>query len=258
MIKILFSTLIFLPMFLFSQNLKINYKIGGYGFGEKGEYEREEIINIYPIKENFRLNYLQLKKSSVFNDVTGKNDRSETDTIEIKNQNLNKNHVGELFSELNQNKNNFNYKFISQNLDKKISKSLIIKTAKKCNIFYFIGDDDSDRIDEFGRKKIREIKKLKQFEKFIDSIKPNLEEFFVHTDTWNSARIITQTKNYKLDFLNVLGQPITERNERFINLNVNLALLNILPKNSLLRKKLSFESLYEDYIFWYLKNYREF
>lgn len=250
--------LILFPIFVFTQKITISYSIGGNRFGDSGEYAKQEIINIYEYKGNFRLNYIQLKKSWIFNDLTSKNDKSKTDTIQINNISLKKNDVDDLLSELNQNRNNFNYKFIIQNLDKKISKNLIIKITKKRELFYFIGDEDNNRLDEFGRKKIREIKKLKQFEKFIDSIKPDLEKKSVRIDAWNHAIITSKNKTYILDFLNVVGQPITERNKSFINLNVNLKLLKILPKNSLLRKKLSFESLYEQYIFWFLKNYRKF
>lgn len=161
-------------------------------------------------------------------------------------------------AELNKKRNNFNYEVIKQNLRKSLSKKEIIHVAKKRNIFYLIGDEDTNRFDEFDRKKIREIKRLKDFHQFIEYIKPKYDsiETIVTFDAWNILMIQNENKNYKLDFDNYdLGQPINVSTKPFINLDLNIKLKKILPSNSLLRKQIEFESLFEDYIYWYLHKF---
>ena len=61
--KLLIIIFSIFPICFFSQNLKIDYKIGGYAFGKNGEYERQEIVKIYPEKRNLRMDFIQLKKT---------------------------------------------------------------------------------------------------------------------------------------------------------------------------------------------------
>ena len=90
---------------------------------------------------------------------------------------------------------------------------------------------------------------------------PKIDEFITVSDAWNFAELGYSNLNSinRLDFHSVLGQPIMKNNNsddwnQVINLNVNLILLKILPKESLLIKELEFENLIESYINWYIEN----
>ena len=254
---VLKSIFVIFPFCIFSHNINIDYKVGGYGFGEKGEYEIQEIFKIYSENRNNKLSYIQLKKSWIYNELTKRNDLSKIDTIIFGTHKVSEKKITKFFQEINKNRNNFNYDIISQNIKKTLTKNEIIRIAKKRDIFYLIGDEETNKLDEFDRKKIREIKKLKNFDKYIDYIKPKSDtiDTRVFADAWNFAIIETSNKKLRFDFFNDLGQPIKIENTTSINLNINKELKLILPKNSYLRKQIEFESLYEDYIYWFLKNY---
>ncbi|WDF45783.1 hypothetical protein PQ459_12845 [Chryseobacterium sp. KACC 21268] len=149
-----FLILIFLTIsyLVFSQNLIVHYKIGGYQFGESGEYEKEETVSVYPEKQNFRMDFIQLKRSWIYNELTKKNDSSKTDTLELKSIKIRKSKIENLISELNKQRNNFNYDFIKQNIKLSISKKEIIRITNKKDLFYLIGDEKTKRSDEFDRK----------------------------------------------------------------------------------------------------------
>lgn len=246
--------LIILSNTLFSQNLKIDYKIGGYGFGTNGEFEKQEIIKIYPQKQNFKIDFIQLKKSWILSEKSKRNDSLKIDTLQKVSRIIKNVRIVNLIAELNKERNNFNYEVIKQNLRKSLSKKEIIDVAKKRNIFYLIGDEETNSFDEFDRKKIREIKRLQNFDKYIEYIKPkSITIETITVDSWNILLIENGNKNYKLDFDNYdLGQPINVFTKPFLNLDINIKLKKIIPKNSLLRKQIEFESLFEDYIYWYL------
>lgn len=82
--KLSILCLIILSNTLFSQNLEIDYKVGGYGFGANGEFEKQEIIKIYPQKQNFRMDFIQLKKSWILSKKSTRNDSLKIDTLQKK------------------------------------------------------------------------------------------------------------------------------------------------------------------------------
>ena len=109
-------------------------------------------------------------------------------------------------------------------------------------------------MDEFDLEKIREIKKLKDFDKYIEYIKPKSDSIDqrILIDAWNFLIIENGDKKYNFDFNNDLGQPINNSTKPYINLDINNKLKKILLKHSILRKEIEFESLFEDYVYWFL------
>jgi len=77
----------------------------------------------------------------------------------------------------------------------------------------------------------------------------------VYFDVWNFAAINYSGSNYKMNFNTVLGQPIRINNSNeIVNLNVNLALLEMIPINYLLAKQVTVENIKTDYINWFIQN----
>ncbi|MCD0455534.1 hypothetical protein LPB85_08735 [Chryseobacterium sp. LC2016-27] len=240
-----------------AQNIKIEYRNSRYQSDGNGIYDNQEIIKIYPEKNNYKLEFTQLKKFYIYNDSTKKDTRLSINEINTTKRNLKSSLVDNLISELGQNKNNFDYELIRKQIKSSISKQDIIKLIKVNNIFYKIGDEQTKKIDKSGKQKIKDIKEFKLFDRYIESIKPSDSIITVYSHGLNSAIISYQNEKYILNFLNPLGQPIDGK-KLFVNLEVNTALNKILPEKSLLRKNLTADSLLDKYIYWYLDNYYKY
>jgi len=96
---------------------------------------------------------------------------------------------------------------------------------------------------------------------FMLKDKLSRESELVVTDVWNNLFIIVEkngdTTTYRLDYFRLLGQPFRRvdnndysNGKRHINLEVNNAIYNVLPKRSLTRKIAGLNALKEEYIRW--------
>ena len=241
----------------------IKYCIGHYNFGNTGEFERMEIFKFKVNEKNFVLTEFQsISNKYVYNSESLKNDKKVADTVtKFLNKKIEKREIENLINQLNINENNFNVDFFSSNLSKKISQKDILKIAEKREQKYWFVDDENGKVDEFGKEKMKDIRNFRYFGEYIQSVTPKIDEFKIVSDAWNFAELGFSNLNsvYRLDFHSVLGQPIMKNNnsdnwKQIINLNVNLILLKILPKESLLIKEIEFENLIESYINWYIEN----
>ena len=98
---VLKSILVIFPICIFFQNINIDYKIGRYGFGEKGEYEIQEIFKIYSENKTNKLSYIQLKKYWIYNELTKRNDLSKIDTITFNTHKVSGKKITKLLQEIN-------------------------------------------------------------------------------------------------------------------------------------------------------------
>jgi len=240
----------------------INYYVGHYNFGKTGEYEKKEVFKFTINDKDFVLTEFQsISNKYVYNPETLKNDRKVSDTIlKFPNNKIAKEEFENLLKQLNQNQDNFNTDFLNSNFSKKITQKDILKIAKKRGqTYWFIDiDKETEKIDDFGKQKIKEIRNFKNFEKYIEDVKPKTDAFMAVSDAWNFAKLgyVNSTLTDRMDFNSILGQPIlkSDNTTQIINLNVNLILLKILPKESLLSKKVDFENIKDGYINWFIRN----
>jgi hypothetical protein len=255
MIRLLLFIVLLNSAFSFGQNsyeneFIINYSIGHYNFGETGEYERKEIFKFKPNGKTFVLTEFQsISNQYDYNPESLKNDLKVSDTVKkFLNRKIEKTEIENLIKQLNQNENNFNTDFLKSNFSGKIDRKDILKIAKKREQKYLFEG-------ESGKAKITGIQNFKNFEEYIQVINPETNLVIVSIDAWNFAELAFSNSIHRMDFNSILGQPISNNNSaNIINLKVNLILLKILPKESLLSKKLGFENLKEGYIDWYIKN----
>jgi len=276
MTKILLLLLLFNGQFIFSQNsesidkIKFVYSIGGSSWGKNGIYSRREIIElIKTVNGDFKISK-QLKvnekaNGNVFSEDTIKINSSDYKTIS-------KEEIDNLLISLNTNKENFTEEFLKKNFDKP-NKKEILKIAKDNDNKSYLKNDYDEKSDT--EKKYSEIQDFKYFDEYLQSNKPNINEFMVTMDAWNNLGIVTfskeETKSYNLDFFKYCGQPIsvdfieinekekkvnTAENKSFsiINLTVNLILLKTLPENTKLWSQLNLNKIRNKYIKWFLEN----
>nr|WP_199002120.1 hypothetical protein [Flavobacterium sp. ASV13] len=262
MIRLLFTLLIcssnLIGQVPSKKEFVIKYCIGHYNFGETGEFEKWENFKFVINEKKFILKEFQsITNQYVYNPETQKNNQKISDTLfEFPNKKFEKTEFENLISQLNQNQNNFNIDFINANLSKKISKKQILEIAKKQDQSYWFIDDVTKKTDDFGKQKVQEIQNFENFEKYIQDAEPKIDKLVVLSDGWNFAELgyANSSPIGRLNFNSVLGQPIQlTNNSQVINLNVNLILLKILPKKSLLYKKVEFENIKADYINWFIQ-----
>lgn len=273
---LLLLLLLFNGQFIFSQNsesidkIKFVYSIGGSSWGKKGIYSRREIIELkkttngdFKISKQLKVN--EKANGNVFS----------ADTIKINSSDykiISKEEINNLLISLNTNKENFTEESLKKNFDKP-NKKEILKIAKNNDNKSYLKNDYDEKSDT--EKKYSEIQDFKYFDEYLQSNKPNINEFMVTMDAWNNLGIITfskeETKSYNLDFFKYCGQPISvdfiEINEKekkvntvenksfsIINLNVNLILLKTLPENTKLWSQLNLNKIRNKYIEWFLEN----
>ena len=264
--------LIFSPFFVCSQDLNelkkisVVYTVGHYNFGDTGNYEKQEITN-FSIDENSNFNrtLIHIKKRYVYNPITKLNDLTNNDTLKSSEVSLVKNsQISTLIESLNVSKDNFNTNKIASHISNIKTKEILEVATNYKMDFYFI-DDESNKIDEVGRQYIRKIKSYDFLDSFIIKNKPSLEYEKVVIDNWNNLQLIfyssTDTTRFVFQLYDLLGQPFRKTvnnkfndSNRFINVEVNLNLFEILSKNSSTRKAISIDSLKKEYIIWYIKN----
>ena len=273
--KIIVLFLLFNGQFVFSQNtenidkIKLVYSFGGSSWGENGIYSRSEIIELKKTENgDFKISK-QLKVSEKV-----KENVFLKDTIKINSsgyKTISKEAINILILSLNNNKENYTEEFL-KNYFEKPNKKEILKIAKHNNKSYLKNDYDEKSDTE---KKYAEIQEFKYFDEYLKLNKPNLNEYTVTMDAWNNLNIVTiskeEAKSYNLNFLENCGQPISVNyiviNEKekkvniianksfsLINLDVNLILLKILPKNTKLLSQLNLNKIRNKYIDWFLEN----
>ena len=276
MTKILLFLLVFNGQFLFSQNsesidkIKFVYSIGGSSWGKNGIYSRSEIIELIKTEKGD----FKISKQLKVNEKANGNVFSK-DTIIINSSNyktISNDEINNLLISLNTNKENYTEEFLKKNFDKP-NKKEILKIAKDNDNKSYLKNDYDEKNDT--EKKYSEIQEFKYFEEYLKLNRPNISEFMVTMDAWNNLGILTfskeERKSYNLDFFKYCGQPISAdyieiiekekkvniiENKSFsiINLNVNLILLKILPKNTKLLSQLTLNKIRDKYIEWFLEN----
>ncbi|WP_175621218.1 hypothetical protein [Chryseobacterium schmidteae] len=234
---ILILTGFLLGQSILAQNLKIKYINYGYTNEKSGFYDNQEIIKLTQEKNKYELEFTQIKKFYIYNDSTKRYSQLSRNTVHTTKKHLKKKYVKNLISELNQNKNNFDNQLIRKSIKSSISRRDIIKLARERDIFYKIGDEKTSKIDELGRKDIKNIEKLKRFNQYLESIKPSDSIVLITSNHASKlVKISYNNQNYFLNLLNPLGQPIDGK-KLSININVNSALYQLLPKRITYKKK---------------------
>lgn len=261
---------------MFSQNIesidkiKFIYSKGGSSWGKNGIYSRIEIIEFkktengdFKISKQLKVN--EKSNGNVFSKDTIKINSSKYKIIQ-------KDEIDNLLISLNTNEENFTEEFLKKNFDKP-SKKEILKIVKNSDYKSYLKNDYGKK-DE-TQKKYSEIQEFKYFDEYLQLNRPKINQFMVIMDAWNNLGIMTfskeETKSYDLNFFEYCGQPIfvdyIEINEKekkvaiienkstsIINLNVNLILLKILPKNTKLLSQLNLNGIRNNYIEWFLEN----
>lgn len=263
-LKILFI-LLFVAQYTYSQNsenikkVTFNYSVGGNSW-KNGIYSRQEIIEFTKNKKNdFKLSkHLRI----VF---TRKDKKYIKDTIQIQNNSIiPKYDLLNLIKELNTNQENYTEAFLKKEFTK-LTKKEILKIAEKTNYLdYFINnEDDKEEIKE----KYLQIQEYKYLDKYLESNKPIINNLVTITsDAWDNLTIITNSekelKEYKLQFFDSpSGQPLVISNyiskkleNKVINLNVNLIIKKIIPKNSEIYNIININKIKFAFLCWFFEN----
>ncbi len=265
--KILYLILIVCGQFSLAQNyedidkIKFSYSVGGSSWGNNGIYSRNEIFELIK-KENGEFKFINHLR---VNDVV-KNKKVTKDTVVIKIEKypiITKNEIQNLLRELNTNRDNYTGEFLIQNFTKP-TQTEILEIAKKCYHKNYFKNDYDEKEDT--KKKYSQIQKYKYFDEFITIDKPNIENFELTMDAWNSLGIATFSKEktmiYSNHYFDNCGQPISIDNtnikdnqvKQIINLNVNLIIQKILPKSCEISKVVDLNNIKLKYINWFIKN----
>ncbi|GAO41772.1 hypothetical protein FPE01S_01_07860 [Flavihumibacter petaseus NBRC 106054] len=172
-------------------------------------------------------------------------------------------------TQLNTNKENFTVSFIKPKLATPTRKEILSAAKRNDQIWKLTGEGEDyfDRDDKAeARKAIKEMKKYAGLDSFLIFKRPTIEYDMVVIDSYNGLRILTiqstDTTEYRCQFYEPLGQPITRYAKRnymagssVFNLEANTAALAFLPKNSMTSEVLSLDNIKEQYIKWYLDRF---
>lgn len=248
------------------KKISLQYTVGHYNFGITGRYEKEEIIEFIPVsKTRLSRNSFTITKRYVHNLETKENNLSVNDTSSITSGNsFSFITFQSLLNSLNKTKDNFNKETILPFVSS-ISKTEILSVAKKLGESFWFIDEETKRVDKFGREKMRKIKQFHFLDSFLLRRKPYLIYETIVSDAWNYFTIsfceLNDTTTYGFQLFSLLGQPFNKtinndysHRKRFINTEVNNLLTNILPKKSFAKKVIGFERLKEEYILWFIDN----
>lgn len=248
------------------KKISLQYTVGHYNFGITGRYEKEEIIEFIPVsKTRLSRNSFTITKRYVHNLETKENNLSVNDTSSITSGNsFSFITFQSLLNSLNKTKDNFNKETILPFVSS-ISKTEILSVAKKLGESFWFIDEETKRVDKFGREKMRKIKQFHFLDSFLLRRKPYLIYETIVSDAWNYFTIsfceLNDTTAYGFQLFSLLGQPFNKtinndysHRKRFINTEVNNLLTNILPKKSFAKKVIGFERLNEEYILWFIDN----
>jgi hypothetical protein len=177
---------------------------------------------------------------------------------------------GEIFDELmrsiSNSADNFTEQFIRPYL-KKIRIKDIVTVAKQSHFKTGHLDSSIAKNSKDRRERVNEIRVYSQLKSFLFKELENIPYELVITEAYHFMTIsfimTNDTITYRSNFFgHSLRQPfiLMARDGSYTknaatNLNINLNLMKILPKGSLLKEKMDFNSISEDYIKWYLKRY---
>lgn len=240
--------------------ITFHYAKGQYTFGLSEHYSISEILEYSKLNDlTFQVsNHIQIKKyyDSATNSIT-------VDTIRIR---FSKTPISErrtenLFRELNISRDNFNSGYIKPFL-KAPTKKEILQLANKYALKWMFEDEYSDREDR--RNLYKKIKRFYMLDTFLLMKKPNPEYDLVITDVWNGLSITctsaTDTVEYRSQYYELFGQPVKKYNpkknsgsNKFINLEINNVIKDIVPAKSLISQAVDLNKLKEEYISWFIK-----
>lgn len=240
---------------------KIQIEYGkGNAWSDTLQIGKAEIIEISPFNSDF-----MITRYIVINYYGKPTWRKDTIAIDAeKTYLIKKNKVNYLFEQLNSNKNNFTSDFVKPRI-RCPTKRQILNVAKSDTAAYWKFSDKEYLENSVRKRAIRKIKGFDKLDTFLYSHQPDPDAIAPINDVWDSFRIfcisnkdtlVFQTYTFKL-----LCQPFEKfkRHDNsipqhgFVNLEMNTSLQDILPKRSLLRKRLDLNALTEKYIEWYLK-----
>lgn len=265
--KILYLILIVCGQFSLAQNpedidkIRFSYSIGGSPWGNNGIYSRNEIFELVK-KENGDFKFISHLK---VNDLV-RNKKITKDTVIIKIKKypiITKNEIENLLRELNTNRDNYTGELLKQNFTKPTQSEILEIAKKSYHKNYFKNDYDEK---EDTQKKYSQIQEYRYFDEFINIDKPNIENFEFTIDAWNSLGITTFSKEeiitYSSDYFHNCGQPISIDNtkmkdnqvKQIINLNVNLIIQKILPKECKISEVVDLNNIKLKYINWFMNN----
>jgi hypothetical protein len=260
---------------LFGQQLKFNNEnvdsivikadVGAYQFDDKGTFKGKQetiiitydkVLSQYMIKNCYLDNYESETKSEIIR-VKTKIKKTEIgkqiDSLQI---------MG-LLKGLSQNKNTLSVINLIDSIEFRdlVNEKRIRKVAKRYKIDW-----------QFRMKYSTKAENEAFFKscQSLDTLKIYLEERFdstgyvMITDYSNTINVIISTtkKDYCFEgkYPNPLKQPWYNHsdttdllNSAILNLDINISLDNILPKDFLLRRSISKEALIDDYLVWYFE-----
>ncbi len=269
MTKLLLSIFLCVGQFASAQSAdSINKIVIVYGkshnsWGNPGIYSRAEIIEIsktlngdFIISRNFTTT-----ASIGFDGKTFKKDTTELRTKTF--QAIKKEKIQFWLTQLNTNKENFTVSFIRPKLTPP-TKNEIFQVARKYDKLWMLTDTDFDKEDKAdARKAIKEMKMFVGLDSFLIFKRPTIEYEMIVFDNYDGLKIKTiqnsDTAEYRCQFFEPLGQPITRYNNKhymesskIFNLEANTSAQMFLPKDSMISKVLHLNNLKEEYIKWYL------
>ncbi|MBS1500700.1 MAG: hypothetical protein JST32_01470 [Bacteroidetes bacterium] len=238
------------------------YAKGHNSWGERGVYDNGELIEISRLRGNTFVisKYLKISRYD-----KGDGTRSIADTVNINVKGyptISQVKIEKLLTALNTSKDNFNAEFVISCLSHP-RKAEILEVARSLDQYKTFTDSDSEK--EERNKWFRDMRGFKRLGSFMNQNKPDPNDIAVTVDAWHFMRIycISEHDTIKFDsqFFKLAGQPIQkfkrhsyDTDKGIVNLEVNTIITDLLPKQSLLRKSVSLESLKEEYLEWYIKN----
>jgi hypothetical protein len=240
--------------------ITFHYDKGHYTFGSSGRYSISEILEYSKLNNlTFQVsNHIRLKRyyDSATNSIT-----VDTIRLSFSKMSILDSRAEKLFRELNISKDNFTADYVKPFL-KAPTKKEVLQTANKYGLKWMLESEYSDREDR--RKLYKNIKQFLLLDTFLLMKKPNAEYDLVITDAWNGLSITclsgTDTIEYRSQYFELFGQPVKKyvnkkyrESKKFINLEINNAIKELVPANSLIRKAVDLNQLKEEYITWFIK-----
>lgn len=235
------------------------YEKGHYPFDNPGIYARGEVIEYSKQADaSFGMSkYIRFKKS--YDSVT-ETSKTDTSNLRIRNKPASGTSLEKLLIELNTSRDNFTRELALPSL-RKPTRRQIDRIARKNDDTWKLDEDRDDRQDR--RLLYRQIENFHKLDIFLASRKPIYESGMFVTDNWNRLSVMfiqsTDTIVYSLSFFDFLGQPVAKHPNRdygkttwLVNLQINLAIQQCVPRNSWSSKVAALNNLMEDYVKGYL------
>lgn len=241
-------------------SLKIEYYLHWYPFGENGVYYYHETFIFKKSEDgNYTNEYKKvtkkLKNDSTLVKTINRNYKSRISGLEIE----------KFITELSNNHIPINIGDETKvNFLKNISLWKIWSVSKKIERDWFFEGND---IEDY--KLIRNTaQSVTTLDSFINQKLSNYQYYDLITVDYVNFAVINifngkDTFAYEAKPRSFLAQPFVKANDKLryewttvYNYNLNVVLLDILPKRSLLKKRLSLKYREEEYIEWYIKNFK--